>query len=126
MVTYVLGGGCFWCLDALYRRMKGVADVKSGYAGGTTIDSPNYYQVASGTTGHAEVVRVSFDESIIPKEVILDIFFAAHNPTTLNRQGADVGSQYRSIMLYEDSTQQQEFEAAAARAIELWDNPIVT
>jgi peptide-methionine (S)-S-oxide reductase len=125
MTTYVLGGGCFWCLDALYRRLKGVTRVESGYAGGVTT-SPIYSQVATGTTEHAEVVRITFDESIIPKETILDIFFTAHDPTTLNRQGADIGTQYRSIMLYEDETQQADFEAAATRAVETWDDPIVT
>jgi peptide-methionine (S)-S-oxide reductase len=124
MTSYVLGGGCFWCLDAIYRRIRGMTKVESGYAGG---DGPtNYYRVATGKTGHAEVVRVTFDESIIPADVILDIFFLMHDPTTLNRQGADVGTQYRSIMLYEDTTQQQAFESAVARAAELWEDPIVT
>jgi peptide-methionine (S)-S-oxide reductase len=126
MVTYVLGGGCFWCLDAVYRRVKGVSKVVSGYAGGTLLDPPSYYDVASGTTGHAEVVRVTFDENIIPKEAILDIFFGIHNPTTLNQQGADIGTQYRSIMLYTDESQRDDFNEALERAANVWDEPIVT
>ena len=126
MTTYVLGGGCFWCLDALYRRIKGVTKVISGYAGGTTTDQPSYYDVASGHTGHAEVVRVTFDETIIASDVILDIFFAFHNPTTLNRQGADEGTQYRSIMLYANDDQKALFQAALNRARKIWDDPIVT
>lgn len=125
MTTYVLGGGCFWCLDALYRRVKGMEQVVSGYAGGET-ESPTYYQVASGETGHAEVVQITFDETIIPGEVILNIYFTAHDPTTLNRQGADIGTQYRSIMLYTDSEQQAAFETARQKASTLWPEPIVT
>lgn len=125
MTSYVLGGGCFWCLDAIYRMIRGVTKVESGYAGGDDT-SPNYYRVASGKTGHAEVVRVTFDEKEIPSDVILDIFFLVHDPTTLNRQGADVGTQYRSTMLFADHTQQQAFEAARERASKLWENPVVT
>src|SRR4051812_21334391 len=98
MTSYVLGGGCFWCLDAVYRGLKGVTKVESGYAGGH--GKPDYYHVASGNTGHAEVIRITFDETVIPADTILDIFFLIHDPTTLNRQGADVGTQYRSTMLY--------------------------
>lgn len=125
MTTYVLAGGCFWCLDAVYRRLKGVEKVYSGYTGGEVPD-PNYYEVASGNTGHAEAVQITFDESMIPRDVILDLFFLIHDPTTLNRQGADVGTQYRSAMFYADKEQQTAFEAAAKRANEHWDNPIVT
>lgn len=125
MTTYVLAGGCFWCLDAVYRGLKGVTKVVSGYAGGQTLD-PNYYQVASGETGHAEAVEITFDDEIIPKDVILDLFFLIHDPTTLNRQGADVGTQYRSAMYYVDDKQMKEFEAAALRAPEHWDGKIVT
>jgi len=85
MTTYVLAGGCFWCLDAVYRRLKGVTEVVSGYAGGATLD-PSYEEVSTGETGHAEVVQITFDESIIPSDVILDLFFLIHDPTTLNRQ----------------------------------------
>lgn len=125
MVTYVLGGGCFWCIDAVFRRLKGVTEVASGYAGGS-VDSPNYYQVSSGKTGHAEVVKVTFDENILPAEELLDLFFLIHDPTTLNRQGNDVGPQYRSVMLYADERQKVIFEAAIERAKTHWENPIVT
>lgn len=125
MTTYVLGGGCFWCLDAVFRRIRGVTRVTSGYAGGES-DNPTYYQVASGTTGHAEVVEVEFDEAVLPAETLLDIFFTLHDPTTLNRQGADEGTQYRSIMLYSDNDQKSEFENAIERANEIWDDQIVT
>jgi len=125
MTTFVLGGGCFWCLDAVFRKLKGVTSSECGYAGGET-PSPNYYQVASGRTGHAEVVRVTFDESIIPVETLLGIYFLIHNPTTLNQQGADVGTEYRSIMLFENETQRQAFSSAIATAQTIWDDPIVT
>lgn len=125
MTTYVLAGGCFWCLDAVYRRLKGVTSVVSGYAGGTT-ESPTYEQVSTGSTGHAEVVQVTFDETIIPADTILDLFFLIHDPTTLNRQGADVGTQYRSAMYYTTDTQKEAFEAAIERAKTHWSDPIVT
>lgn len=124
MTSYVLGGGCFWCLDAAYRQIRGVTNVESGYAGGD--GEPNYERVATGETDFAEVVQVTFDEAVIPPEVILDIFFLIHDPTTLNRQGADVGRQYRSVMFYANAMQKAAFEAAFARAQEAWDNPIVT
>jgi peptide-methionine (S)-S-oxide reductase len=94
VTTYVLAGGCFWCLDAVYQRLKGVSKVVTGYSGGY-VANPHYHQVALGATGHAEAVRVRFNEKIIPKNVILDIFFLIHDPTSLNRQGADVGTQCR-------------------------------
>lgn len=125
MTTYVLAGGCFWCLDAVYRRLKGVTSVVSGYTAGA-IDNPSYYQVASGETGHAEAVEITFDEAVIPTETILDLFFLLHDPTTLNRQGADVGTQYRSGMYYADDTQRTAFEDAIGRANKHWDGPIVT
>jgi len=125
MTTYVLAGGCFWCLDAIYRRLKGVTSVVSGYTGGQTLN-PTYYQVASGETGHDEAVQITFDETVIPSDVILDLFFLIHDPTTLNRQGADVGTQYRSAMFYADGVQCEIFEAAALRAKSHWSNPIVT
>lgn len=124
MTSFVLGGGCFWCLDALYRQVTGVTSVESGYAGGH--GAANYFRVMTGKTGHAEVARVTFDETIIPAETILDIFFVVHNPTTLNRQGADIGSEYRSVMLYANETQRQQFLSARERAQPLWDDPIVT
>lgn len=124
MTSYVLGGGCFWCLDAIYQQLRGVSKVESGYAGGT--GKATYYRVATGETGYAEVVRVTFDETIIPPDVILDLYFLLHDPTTLNRQGADVGTQYRSIMLYGDKDQQAIFQSALDRAQKIWQDPIVT
>ena len=122
-----LGGGCFWCLEAVYRRVDGVAEVVSGYAGGH-VSNPTYEAVCSGTTGHAEVVQVRFDPSVIGYPEILEIFFAIHDPTTLNRQGADVGTQYRSVIFHHTPDQ----EDAARRMISeleaegLWDAAIVT
>ena len=124
MTTYVLAGGCFWCLDAVYRRLRGVISVESGYAGG---EGPaTYARVSTGGTGYAESVQITFDESIIPASAILDIFFLIHNPTTLNRQGNDIGPQYRSVMFYFDDAQKEMFEAALERAKEHWNDPIVT
>lgn len=124
MTTYVLAGGCFWCIDAVFRRIKGVDKVESGYAGD---EGPaTYERVATGETGYAESVRLTFDESVIPAETVLDIFFLIHNPTTLNRQGNDVGPQYRSAMFYTDDQQKQAFEAAMERARKHWDDPLVT
>jgi peptide-methionine (S)-S-oxide reductase len=125
MQTFVLAGGCFWCLDAVYRTLKGVRDVVSGYTGGTT-KYPDYESVCTGTTGHAEAVKVVFDETLIPASVILDVFFSLHDPRQLNRQGNDVGSQYRSAMFYADDAQKQEFEQARDRASEYWDGGLVT
>jgi peptide-methionine (S)-S-oxide reductase len=125
--TTTLGGGCFWCLDAVYRGVEGVHEVVSGYAGGH-VEGPSYAQVCEGTTGHAEVVRVAFDPSVIPFRDLLGIFFSIHDPTTKDRQGADVGPQYRSIVLAEDEEQ----ERVAREVIEelgregVWDAPIVT
>ncbi len=125
MTTYVLAGGCFWCLDAVYRRLRGVESVVSGYAGGD-LPYPSYEQVSLGNTGHAEAVQITFDESVIPSDVILDLFFLIHDPTTLDRQGNDVGTQYRSAMFYGDEKQKAAFEAALERAKEHWGNGIVT
>ncbi len=125
MVSYVLAGGCFWCLDAVFRRLDGVASSIVGYAGGSEKDA-NYYRVASGRTSHAESVQVMFDETIISKETLLAIFFLIHDPTSLNKQGADEGPQYRSAMYYENDEQKTEFEVAVNRAQEVWDTPIVT
>src|ERR1043166_9177841 len=102
----VLGGGCFWCLEAVYNELRGVQSVISGYAGGS-VANPSYEQVCSGRTGHAEVVRLTYDPAEISYREILDVFFTIHDPTTLNRQGADVGTQYRSIILYESPEQEQ-------------------
>lgn len=125
MTTYVIAGGCFWCLDAVYRRFKGVESVTSGYSGGVVIN-PSYAEIETGTTGHAQVVKISFNEHIIPKKTILDLFFLIHDPTTLNRQGNDIGPQYRSAMYYKDMVQKTEFEHAKKRAQAHWDSPIVT
>lgn len=125
MTTYVIAGGCFWCLDAVYRRLKGVKSVVSGYAGGAVLN-PTYEQVSTGETGHAEAVEITFDEKVIPKDVILDLFFLIHDPTTRNRQGNDVGPQYRSAMFFNDKNQEKEFRAAAKRAESHWENPLTT
>ena len=125
MESYVLAGGCFWCLDAVYRTLKGVDDVVSGYTGGST-PNPSYEAVCTGATGHAEVVRVDFDPDVIPREVILDVFFTLHDPTQLNRQGADVGTQYRSAMFFADDEQRAAFEAARERAADWWPGDVVT
>ncbi|UFS60895.1 peptide-methionine (S)-S-oxide reductase MsrA [Subtercola endophyticus] len=125
MQTFVLAGGCFWCLDAVYRTLHGVTDVVSGYTGGHTAH-PNYEEVCTGTTGHAEVVAVTFDPEIIPADVILDVFFTLHDPRQLNRQGNDVGTQYRSAMFYTSDEQKRLFEQSLVRAADLWDGPVVT
>jgi peptide-methionine (S)-S-oxide reductase len=125
MTSFVLAGGCFWCLDAVYRTLRGVTDVVSGYSGGT-LANPSYEAVCSGLTGHAEVVRVDFDESVIPADVILDVFFTLHDPRQLNRQGNDIGTQYRSAMFYADAAQEELFTAAIARANDLWGGGVVT
>jgi len=125
MHTFVIAGGCFWCLDAVYRTLKGVTGVVSGYTGGATV-FPSYESVCTGTTGHAEAVAVTFDPAVIPDSVILDVFFSLHDPRQLDRQGADVGTQYRSAMFYADDAQKQVFEEARDRAAEYWDGGIVT
>jgi len=125
MTTYILAGGCFWCLDAVYRRVKGVSKVVSGYSGGST-KNPSYQQVSAETTGHTEAVSVTFDESVVSSDVILDMFFLIHDPTTLDRQGNDVGTQYRSAMYYQGEAQHSAFTAALQRATQHWEDPIVT
>jgi peptide-methionine (S)-S-oxide reductase len=125
MRSFFLAGGCFWCLDSTYMQFKGVEDVVVGYMGGHT-EHPDYESVCSGATGHAEVVEVIFDENVIPAEVILDMFFTLHDPTQLNRQGADVGTQYRSAMFYKDESERVEFAAAVDRAKSIWGEQIVT
>ena len=122
-----LGGGCFWCLEAVYDELEGVVSVESGYAGGT-VENPSYRLVCTGTTGHAEVVQITFDPSVISFKQILEVFFDIHDPTTLNRQGADVGTQYRSAIFYHSAEQ----KAAAEQVIQKlendhkWARPIVT
>ena len=123
----VVGGGCFWCLEAVYLDVEGVRAVESGYAGGSVVN-PTYEQVCNGQTGHAEVVRISFDPGVISYREILDIFFGIHDPTTLNRQGADVGTQYRSVIFHLDETQRTQAQALIdelARG-DIFDRPIVT
>jgi peptide-methionine (S)-S-oxide reductase len=125
METYVLAGGCFWCLDAVYRSLEGVSDVVSGYTGGS-FKNPSYEAVCTGMTGHAEAVAVTFDPDVIPRDVILDVFFTLHDPRQLNRQGNDIGTQYRSAMFYADEEQKALFSAALERAADIWDGKVVT
>jgi peptide-methionine (S)-S-oxide reductase len=123
--TATLGGGCFWCVEAVYQDVPGILSVTSGYAGGKTAH-PTYDQVCSGNTGHAEVVHLKFDPAKITYEKILDLFWKAHDPTTLNRQGADEGTQYRSIILYADEKQKAAAEASRTKAQASYKSPIVT
>ena len=125
--TATLGGGCFWCLEAVFASLKGVQKVVSGYAGGS-VKNPAYREVCEGTTGHAEVVQVTFNADLIHYEDLLEIFFNLHDPTTLNRQGADVGTQYRSVIFYHTPEQQAVAKDVMERvgAAGLWNAPIVT
>jgi peptide-methionine (S)-S-oxide reductase len=120
-----LGGGCFWCLEAVYENVKGIEKVVSGYAGGH-VDHPTYEAVCSGTTGHAEVVQITYDPTIISYEELLDIFWKIHDPTTLNRQGADTGTQYRSVIFYHDEEQKRIAEESKRKAQKAFSSPIVT
>jgi peptide-methionine (S)-S-oxide reductase len=122
-----LGGGCFWCLEAVFEQLKGVDKVESGYAGGL-VANPTYHQVCSGQTGHAEVVQVTFDPSVISYREVLDVFFAIHDPTTRDRQGADVGTQYRSAIFFHSPEQKQtaEVRIAELNAAKIWNAPLVT
>ncbi|MEO8350765.1 MAG: peptide-methionine (S)-S-oxide reductase MsrA [Chthoniobacteraceae bacterium] len=119
------GGGCFWCLEAVFQRLKGVKSVASGYAGGE-VENPTYKEVCSGTTGHAEVVELTFDPKVISYDKLLEVFWAAHDPTTPNRQGNDVGTQYRSIILYENEAQKAAAEKSKKLAQAEFKDPIVT
>jgi peptide-methionine (S)-S-oxide reductase len=125
--TATLAGGCFWCLEAVFDEIRGVAAVESGYAGGQT-EQPSYRDVCTGTTGHAEVVQVRFDPSILSYRDLLSVFFTIHDPTTLNRQGADVGTQYRSAIFYHDEAQKAAAEGLIRELNQqrIWDKPIVT
>ena len=125
MEIATLGGGCFWCIEAVYTRIDGISAVVSGYAGGHK-ENPTYEEVCSGNTGHAEVVQIQFDPKVISYEQVLDLFWKAHDPTTLNRQGADVGSQYRSIILFNSETQAEAAERSRANAADNFSDPIVT
>ncbi|MBU6418726.1 MAG: peptide-methionine (S)-S-oxide reductase MsrA [Proteobacteria bacterium] len=119
MESAVLAGGCFWCLEAAYDELNGVRNVQSGYAGGH-LDNPSYKQVCTGTTGHAEVVKVEYDPAVISYADILRVFFTIHDPTTLNRQGNDIGTQYRSVIYYETPEQKAAAEAALAEFTPVW------
>lgn len=125
MERIILGGGCFWCIEAGFRLIQGVTSAVSGYAGGSAEDA-NYQTVSTGKTGHAEVVAVTFDPSILPLSDVLDLFWALHNPTTPNQQGADVGPQYRSVIFYESPEQVRVIEDSIKRIQELWSEPVVT
>jgi peptide-methionine (S)-S-oxide reductase len=122
-----LAGGCFWCLEAIYKELRGVERVVSGYAGGH-VERPNYREVCEGTTGHAEVVQITFDPSLVSYKELLEVFFTIHDPTTLNRQGADVGTQYRSAVFYHTPEQRETAGQTIAEmeAARVWDSPIVT
>jgi len=121
-----LGGGCFWCTEAVFDRVKGVKKVISGYSGGNVPGTPTYREVSSGLTGHAEVIQVHFDPEVISYEDILKIFMTTHDPTTLNRQGADVGTQYRSVIFYHNKSQKQIAEKVLKEMESYFDDPIVT
>ena len=125
--SITLGAGCFWCVEAVYQELQGVVQVESGYMGGST-KNPTYKEVCTGNTGHAEVVRVTYNPAIISLKQILEVFFQVHDPTTLNRQGNDVGTQYRSVIFY-DSNEQKELALEVKRALtiaRIWPDPIVT
>jgi len=121
----IIGGGCFWCTEAVFETLRGVSDVESGYANGHT-SNPTYRDICTGETGHAEVIKISYDDSVITVNILLDIFFAVHNPTTLNQQGADKGTQYRSTILYTNEEIKKAAEASLATAQNDYTDPIVT
>ncbi len=123
--TATLGGGCFWCVEIMYQDLKGVLKVESGYSGGKS-DNPTYREICTGLSGHAEVVQVTFDPAIISFREILEVFFTVHDPTTLNRQGNDTGTQYRSVIFYNSEIQKSVAEEVKKEAQALWDDPIVT
>jgi len=125
--TATFGSGCFWCTEAVFQRLKGVEDVKSGYSGGD-VENPTYQQVCNGNTGHAEVIQITYDPSVISFEELLEVFWKTHDPTTLNRQGNDVGTQYRSVIFYHTSQQKELAELYKKKldAAKVYNNPIVT
>jgi peptide-methionine (S)-S-oxide reductase len=123
--TATIGGGCFWCAEAVFQRIPGVKSVVSGFAGGT-VPNPTYEQVCTGTTGHAEVIQLTYDPAVLSYNKVLEIFWEAHDPTTLDRQGNDVGTQYRSIILYSNDEQKKAAEASKAGAAKHFKTPIVT
>jgi len=121
----IVGGGCFWCTEAVFELLKGVSDVESGYANGHTLN-PTYRDICTGETGHAEVIKITYDDTVITSDTLLDIFFVIHDPTTLNRQGADRGTQYRSTILYTDEETKEAAGAALKAAQTEYKDPIVT
>lgn len=120
-----LGGGCFWCTEAVFQQIRGVLKVESGYTGGS-VHQPSYEQICTGQTGHAEVVRLTFDPALVSYRELLEVFFTIHDPTTLNRQGNDVGTQYRSAIFYHDEQQKTTAKEVVAAMAAVWDAPIVT
>ena len=120
-----IGGGCFWCTEAVFQQMRGVRKVESGYSGGA-VHNPTYEQICTGKTGHAEVVRLEFDPAVISYKDLLEIFFTIHDPTTLNRQGNDAGTQYRSVIYFHDAEQKTTAQQVMKAMTEVWDDPIVT
>lgn len=125
MEIATLGGGCFWCTEAVFQQLKGIKAVESGYTGGH-IENPEYEQICEGTTGHAEVVRLTFDPEVVSFREILEVFFTIHDPTTLNRQGNDVGTQYRSVIYFHTPEQKDTAKHVIAEMANVWDAPIVT
>lgn len=125
MKDFIVAAGCFWCLDAVYQRTRGVESSVCGYTGGHTAH-PTYPEVCTGQSGHAEAIRVRFDENVVPPEVIMDMFFTTHDPTSLNRQGHDIGTQYRSALFYRDDEEKEYFREQIERAQQMFDRPIVT
>ncbi len=125
--TATLAGGCFWCTEAIFKRLKGVISVMSGYSGGT-MENPTYYKVSDGTTGHAEAIQIEFDPEIISYEKLLEVFFKLHDPTTLNQQGADIGSQYRSAIFYHSDSQKMVAQKVkeAINKSGMYKNPVIT
>jgi peptide-methionine (S)-S-oxide reductase len=125
MQQATLGGGCFWCVEVIYQMMQGVTLVESGYAGGKS-DNPTYREICTGQSGHAEVIQITFDPEVVSYQTILEVFFTIHDPTTLNRQGNDSGTQYRSVIYYHNVEQEQIARATTLAAQSLYDDPIVT
>lgn len=126
MEVATFGGGCFWCVEAVIQRLKGVDKIESGYTGGNAPGKPTYREVCSGLTGHAEVVQVTFDPNVISLKQLLTVFMTTHDPTTINRQGADVGTQYRSVIYYETDAQKKVVEDVVSEVASFYDDPIVT
>ena len=126
LTSAIVGGGCFWCTEAIFQEVKGVHKVISGYTGGNAPGKPTYREVCSGLTGHAEVVKIVYDPAVLSYEDLLIIFMTTHDPTTLNRQGGDVGTQYRSVIFYDGDDQKKIAEAVLAAMAEVYDDPVVT